>query len=115
MSKDSNLSEEMRLILDIQKDLKVIKKDIYELTSIPKGINRVERDVDNISTKLDRTIESVDTKIEKLKFDLETSTEKRFVSNHEFQPIKLVVFGLVGMILVTVFKVLSTFIFPDIK
>ena len=71
-----------------------------------KKILVLETNYKSMSEKIDDLKKSVDTGFNELKKEfkcIRAENEKKFVSQEKFEPIRIIVYGMVGLILITVF------------
>jgi hypothetical protein len=72
--------------------------------------DKEQRDIELLVTRLDERLGSLSRSVEKLVFIVEGQSQ-RFVTQKEFEPIRSLVYGLVGLILVSFLSSLAVFVF----
>lgn len=90
--------------------LEALEKEVHKLQGEIKKLDSLDKDV----KRIERTVEKISEKIDELKDELRAEVKDEYINNDKFEPVKLIVYGLVGLILVTVVSALLSLVVPNI-
>ena len=102
MAKNSKTESLISAIAALQKEVDKISIEVQKIDVNEKQLNYLEKNLERI----ERTVEKVVTQIENMKKDIHDEMRDTYVNNDKFEPVKIIVYGIAGVVLLTVLAAL---------
>lgn len=101
MSK-KGLQEEQKIIRELEKEIKVLSVELGKVIGFEKDIIRIEAALNSMIKKLEELKKEIMTEV----------NSKEYINKDKFEPIRILVYGLVGLILTAFVVALTGMVIP---